>query len=222
MMPRSIVAVLAALALAFPCAAGPRASAPVAGAVLVPVSAAASPDAADDLVQKRQDILRLFELNGVKKTVQAQLDAMAASFTAMPGMTPELMQALKEEVAKDFDRMLEISVKPYMEHVSHDDIKALIAFAESPVGQRMAAIQPTLVAETTRASMQWAQRLQIRLTKRAGELRAQASGGAGAAAAPGQPEPADKEAPGGQDASGGGDAPAGEPAPEGQPGSGNR
>ena len=178
MMPRPIVAVLAALALAFPCAAGPRASAPVAGAVLVPVSAAPSPHAADDLVQKRQDILRLFELNGVKKTVQAQLDAMAASFTAMPGMTPELMQALKEEVAKDFDRMLEISVKPYMEHVSHDDIKALIAFAESPVGQRMAAIQPTLVAETTRASMQWAQRLQIRLTKRAGELRAQASGGA--------------------------------------------
>jgi hypothetical protein len=140
--------------------------------------AAASPHAADDLVQKRQDILRLFELNGVKKTVQAQLDAMAASFTAMPGMTPELMQALKEEVAKDFDRMLEISVKPYMEHVSHDDIKALIAFAESPVGQRMAAIQPTLVAETTRASTQWAQRLQIRLTKRAGELRAQGSGGA--------------------------------------------
>ena len=178
MMPRSIVAVLAALALAFPCAAGPRASAPVAGAVLVPVSAAPSPHAADDLVQKRQDILRLFELNGVKKTVQAQLDALAASFTAMPGMTPELMQALKEEVAKDFDRMLEISVKPYMEHVSHDDIKALIAFAESPVGQRMAAIQPTLVAETTRASTQWAQRLQIRLTKRAGELRAQASGGA--------------------------------------------
>ena len=182
MTPRPILAL--ASVLAFTAAAAPvfamdaRAAAVDASASPAPRLAAASPDAANDLVQKRQDILRLFELNGVKKTVQAQLDAMAASFTAMPGMTPELMQALKEEVAKDFDRMLEISVKPYMEHVSHDDIKALIAFAESPVGQRMAAIQPTLVAETTRASTQWAQRLQIRLTKRAGELRAQASGGA--------------------------------------------
>lgn len=171
-------------------------------------SAAPSAAAPDDLVQKREDILRLFEINGVRKTVQAQLDALAGSFTAMPGMTPELMQALKEEVAKDFDKMLEISVKPYMEHVSHDDIKALIAFAESPVGQRMAAVQPTLVAETTRASMQWAQRLQIRLTKRAGELRAKMPGGPGAgdgADAPAQDQPGDRGA------APEGNAPAGDP-----------
>jgi hypothetical protein len=137
-------------------------------------SAAPAARGDEDQVRKREDILRLFQLNGVKRTAEVQLEAMSKSFVAMPGMTPEIMQAVREELAANLDQLLEISVKAYAAHLSHDDIKELIAFAETPLGQRMAAAQPLILADTTAASTVWGQKLQIRIMRRAGELREKA------------------------------------------------
>jgi hypothetical protein len=137
-------------------------------------SAAPAPRGDEDQVRKREDILRLFQLNGVKRTAEVQLEAMSKSFVAMPGMTPEIMQAVREELAANLDQLLEISVKAYAAHLSHDDIKELIAFAETPLGQRMAAAQPLILADATAASTVWGQKLQIRIMRRAGELREKA------------------------------------------------
>lgn len=127
----------------------------------------------EDLEAKRKDIRRLLELNGAKATATAQIAPMMKSFEGMPGMTPEMVDAMKEEFLASLDEMLEMSVDPYVEYLSHDDIKAMIAFAETPAGQRIAAAQPKIVADTTVAGVKWGQGLQPRIMKRMNELRSE-------------------------------------------------
>lgn len=125
----------------------------------------------EDLAAKRADVRRLLELNGAKAAATAQIAPMMKNFEAMPGMTPEMIAAMQEEFTASLGDMLEMSVEPYVRHLSHEDIKAMIAFAETPAGQRIAAAQPKIVAETTVAGMKWGQSLQPRIMKRMGEIR---------------------------------------------------
>jgi len=66
-----------------------------------------------------------------------------------------------------------------MDHLSHEDIKGLIAFSESPLGQRITAAQPKIMAETTAAGMKWGQQLQPILMQRAQEIQSREQGKAG-------------------------------------------
>lgn len=131
----------------------------------------ATPFPGEDLDAKRKDVRRLLELNGAKAAAAAQIDPMVKSFESLPGMTPDMMESMKEEFKASLNEVMEMSIEPYMQHLSHDDIKAMIAFAESPVGQRVAAAQPKIVAETTAAGMKWGQSLQPRIMKRLADLR---------------------------------------------------
>lgn len=124
----------------------------------------------EDSEAKRKDILRLLELNGVRDTTAAMLGPMLRSVESMPGMTPDAIEAVKQEFMASLDDLLEMSVKPYADHLSHEDIKAAIAFAESPAGRRIAAAQPKIVAETTALGVKWGQSLQPRIDKRIQEV----------------------------------------------------
>lgn len=137
-------------------------------------SAAAKPSTpfpGEDAEAKRNDIRRLLELNGAKAMMKAQITPMMDSFEGLPGMTPDMVEVMRAEFMESLDEMLELALQPYADHLSHEDIKILIAFAETPTGQRLAAAQPKIVAETSALGMKWGQSLQPRLMKRLDELR---------------------------------------------------
>lgn len=125
----------------------------------------------EDLEAKHEDIRRLLEANGVRAVTASMLEPMMRSFENMPGMTPEMVDAMKAEYMASLDDLIDASIKPYADHLSHEDIKAALAFAESPAGQRLAAAQPKIVAETTALGMKWGQSLQPRIMKRLDEMR---------------------------------------------------
>lgn len=170
--PLTALAASAVMALA----AAPQSAAPAATPAAPP---AASKQAGEDQAAKRADVLKLLEVNGVRKLMASQVDTMMKGFISQAMLPPEGAEAMKQVFSENFDKLIELCVQPYMDHLSHEDIKGLIAFSESPLGQRMAAAQPKIMAETTAAGMKWGQQLQPILMKRMQEIQSREQGKAG-------------------------------------------
>ncbi len=74
----------------------------------------------------------------------------------------------------DADSLLAPMATDYARYFSTTDIRALIAFYKSPVGQRMSFVAPVISANSSAVGSQWGARVGM-------ELAAELSGGAGTA-----------------------------------------
>lgn len=133
---------------------------------------------------KRREIERLLELSGTRAAMRNQIDVMTKGFANM-NLPPEMATAMKEEFTNGLGDMVEMTVDVYDRNFSMEEVKAFVAFYESPTGQKISKIMPTVLKESTEAGMKWGLQMQPRLMKRMAELRAaQAKPGAAGAAAP--------------------------------------
>ncbi len=81
----------------------------------------------------RADILRMMTITGSDKLGEQMLFAMIEQLKPMAPQVPEeFWTAFGEEV--DMDVFIEGLVPIYAKHLTHDDIKGIIAFYESPAG----------------------------------------------------------------------------------------
>lgn len=75
----------------------------------------------------------------------------------------------KEEFSKDFDNSLpklyEKIATIYMETYTHDDIKKMLEFYESPVGKKISENTGKLYQKSTVASQEWGMQLQSMMMK---------------------------------------------------------
>jgi len=146
------------------------------------VKAAAAPKRDE---AKRREIMRLLELGGTREAMRSQIDTMTKGFANM-NLPPEMVAAMKEEFTGGLDQMVEMTVDVYERNFSLEEVKAFVAFYESPTGQKISKVMPTVLRESTEAGMKWGQQMQPRLMKRMAELRAAQAkqGGAEGAGAP--------------------------------------
>ena len=159
------------------------------GVASPPADAAKAMDAAAAVAPKRdeakrREIERLLQLSGTREAMRAQIDTMTKNFANM-NLPPEMITAMKEEFNNGLGDMVEMTVDVYDRNFSMEEVKAFVAFYESPTGQKISKVMPTVLRESTEAGMKWGQQMQPRLMKRVSELRAaQAKPGAAGAAAP--------------------------------------
>ena len=111
-----------------------------------------------DEVYKKQ-VLKLVEMSDTATQIKQ-------ANTQILTMIPEAKHA---EFTKDFDATLpslydEMTVS-YMEVYTKEDIKAMIAFYESPVGQKITAKSADLSAKTSEIGKKWGEGLQAMVMK---------------------------------------------------------
>ena len=105
---------------------------------------------------KAADIRKLQELRGDKQNAAQVMDTMLK--TLRPLMTKalppgdyrdKLIELFVQKLqTKDLSQaILDAAVPIYDKYLSDDDIKSLIQFYESPVGRKLAAVTPALMAE---------------------------------------------------------------------------
>jgi hypothetical protein len=116
----------------------------------------------------RTDVLKLMDVTGASK-----IGMQFASFIAGP-----LRQALKQSQPDIPDRVWEIAketidaeltkafegpdglmpqvVSLYMKYFTHDDIRAMLAFYETPVGKKTIQVTPMLLQDSAIVAQQWA------------------------------------------------------------------
>ncbi len=111
----------------------------------------------------KKQVLKLVEMSDTATQIKL-------AKTQILTMIPEAKHA---EFIKDFDSTLpslydEMTVS-YMEVYTKDDIKAMIAFYESPVGQKITAKSGDLSAKTSEIGKKWGEGLQAMVMKYMGE-----------------------------------------------------
>ncbi len=112
-----------------------------------------------------KDLLKFLQLSGSTSTYDLMYDQLTPQLKMMkPGVPDSLWVSLKTEV---FDKeVLELTkqlVPLYKKHFTHQDVKELISFYESPIGKKLATKTPILTREAMQMSQTWGMELMAKL-----------------------------------------------------------
>jgi len=107
----------------------------------------------------RADILRLLKMIDSDKLGQVQL---AEIIKVMKRMIPDAPEDFWGAAARDIDAdaFTDRLVPIYAEHLSHEDVIALIAFYESPAGRHFLAARPHIIADSIELGQAYAKEVQ--------------------------------------------------------------
>lgn len=134
----------------------------------------AAGQAPDDSV--RSDIEKLMQLTGTAQlasqmvsTINAQfIEGMKRSQPNIPDRALAIVhEVLDAELAKGFSgpqSMMSDVAAVYAKHFTQDDVRAMVAFYESPVGRKMIQAMPAVVQESMMIGQRWAQTELPRIT----------------------------------------------------------
>ncbi len=138
--------------------------------------AALSTDALAMDQAKHDDIKTLLQINGALYNAQTMANTgFAGIIEVIRKANPNLSQPMLDQAAKDgqdelrkaMPELQESFIAIYDSHFTADEIKQLLAFYRSPLGQKLTAQQPQMVQEGIAAGRNWGgvvgQRLVARL-----------------------------------------------------------
>jgi len=103
------------------------------------------------------DIIKIQQVNGSAATTDAMYPQIVGQLKSMkPGVTDEQWSAVKKEVFDVEVTELNKQLIPiYKKHFMQDDVKALIAFYETPAGKKLAEKTPLIAVESMQSSQAW-------------------------------------------------------------------
>ena len=107
---------------------------------------------------KNDDILKLLRISGTDKMADQMMDAIIPQFQQL---IPDIPKAFWDRFrAKlNIDDLLYACIPAYSKYYTHEEIKQLIAFYESPLGKRMVEITPLLAKDTMEIGQKWGEKL---------------------------------------------------------------
>jgi hypothetical protein len=133
--------------------------------------------AAAQKAAKLKDIRRLLHLSGSDKLGDQVVDQMLGQFKAMAG--PDVPASVWGSVRKEIkvQELIALIVPIYDRHLSHDEIKAIIAFYESPAGKKFVSVLPAITQESMSAGQTWGKQLAERIAARLKKATPEKGGG---------------------------------------------
>lgn len=133
-------------------------------------SPASAPGAGQSKVDpaKEADIRRLLDVLGTKALMTQLMQSMVANVKPVmtnalpPGDYREKLVELffaKFQAKADLQQLLELAVSAYDRHFSDEEIKGLIKFYETPLGQKAVSSLPQIMEEMRVAGRKWGEGL---------------------------------------------------------------
>ncbi len=114
---------------------------------------------------KRADILRLLNMTGAAKGASQALDLMLPSLKqAMPQVPEQLWTEFRSEVRED--DMVELTYTIWDKHFTHQEIRDLIRFYQTPTGQKIIRETPVIQQESLVAGQKWGNEIMGRIVAR--------------------------------------------------------
>lgn len=102
----------------------------------------------------KADVIEVIKLSGSAGQMTAIIDQV------MPMIPEDKQAAFKKEFEATLPSLYENMAPIYMKHYTHDDIKKMLEFYNTPVGKKMTANAEILTIEGMEASQEWAMGLQ--------------------------------------------------------------
>ncbi|WP_321279615.1 DUF2059 domain-containing protein [Marinifilum fragile] len=112
-----------------------------------------------------KDVKHLFQVNGSANSFKQSIKTMIEHFKSQESNVPaSYWEKTEEEFLKtSFDDLYNMIVPIYRKNLSHEDVKAMIAFFESDAGKRIAQKTPAITAESMQVGMIWGQEVGRRI-----------------------------------------------------------
>ena len=114
---------------------------------------------------KRADIIRLLRLTGAAQGATQALDLMLPSLReSMPEVPEQVWQECRTEVRES--DMIELTYQIWDKHFTHQEIRDLIRFYETPTGRKIIRETPVLQQEILIAGKTWGDQIVERVLNR--------------------------------------------------------
>ena len=114
---------------------------------------------------KKADILKMLKLTGASEMGKQALTQMLA---LQRQQNPDVPQKVWDEFMAEVDmnELVELTIPSYDKHFTHNDIKEMIKFFESPIGKKMVITQPLVMRESAMEGQKWGMKLASRMAQK--------------------------------------------------------
>lgn len=104
--------------------------------------------------EKQKDIMKLLQLSGSGELAVQVMDQLLGTFEKV---LPQVPQQVWDDFRKEInsDDLLKLVAPSYDKYYTHDEIRELIQFYESPIGKKLVATMPLLMQENMQVGRQW-------------------------------------------------------------------
>jgi hypothetical protein len=109
---------------------------------------------------KKADIVRLLDISNTKMQAAQLFDLMLPSLRAMAPDVPVTFWTMFQSKL-DMDSFVELFIPLYDKYFTHDEIKGLIQFYESPTGKKLLEVTPLIAQESYGIGQAWGEKLAL-------------------------------------------------------------
>lgn len=103
---------------------------------------------------------KLLSATGATKLMIGNLESMiAAQRQANPQIPPAFWDAFLAHARRDTTKLIDILVPIYASHLTRAELDELLKFYNSPIGQRLTAVQPDIFKESMAAGESWGEQI---------------------------------------------------------------
>lgn len=118
--------------------------------------------------EKTEDIKKLIAMTGSADVGVQVLDQMVGSFKqGLPNVPAKFWDEFRKEVGPD--DLTNLIIPIYDKYFTHDDIKGLISFYNTPLGKKFTKNLPQVTAESMSVGQAWGQQLGMKVAKKLSE-----------------------------------------------------
>ena len=132
---------------------------------LVSFATAAAQDSTVPDSAKHADVIRLLRASGSAELGVQMMDNLLPSFAeAFPQVPEQLWDEIRQEFSAD--ELIGLMVPIYEKYYSHEEIRELLAFYESPIGKKMVERMPLVLQEAMMVGEQWGEKTAEKILNR--------------------------------------------------------
>jgi len=102
----------------------------------------------------KQDVMKMMEVSGAAAQYDVAIDQI------LKNVLPEKQAPLKADLLESIKLLQDKMAVIYMEEFTHEDIKAIIAYYESPAGKKFAEKSGIIFERSQKAAAEWSVGLQ--------------------------------------------------------------
>lgn len=105
---------------------------------------------------KPESVQKLMEISGAGEMGKMMLSQMMPALKqSIPDASEEFWQDVASEM--NFDQLLSSIIPVYQQHLSEEDIQAILQFYTTPAGKKLISSQPLIMQQSMQIGQQWGQ-----------------------------------------------------------------
>ena len=117
---------------------------------------------ASDYTKKEKDIVKLLDISGA---TELEVQALVEGIDLYKEMFPEIPEKIWIDFLSEIDNqdIIDIYLPLYDKYFTHQDIKELIQFYDSPIGKKMIRVEPYIMQESMIEGEKWGEKISTKL-----------------------------------------------------------